>query len=81
MVEDSEAEGIIAGFANRRPRPFLQKCRTLTAAVAFLRGQRPVLSKFGIVLKIKGGRRKKRIILDVKESEVGAATRRKYRIL
>jgi hypothetical protein len=80
VEEDSDCEKELTAFSKRSP-PFLERCRNLKKVRKFLKGDVPVLSKFGLIVRTKKGRTKKRIILDVKESKVAASTRRKYRAL
>ena len=47
----------------------------------FLEGKDPILSQIGLIIKVKDGREKKRIILDVKRAGVTRVTRRSYRVV
>ena len=60
---------------------FLCRFDSLADCQAFLDGQNPVVSKFGMVVKVKDGRTKRRLILDAKESGVTACARKNQRIL
>ena len=75
--EDDEAfkELLSAVTAGKlRAYPSLQSC---TADL----GAEPVLSRFGLIIKTKNGRVKRRIILDCKQSGLSMKTRRRFRIV
>ena len=44
-------------------------------------GSEPILSRFRVLKRCKGGRLKKRVVLDVKESRVTSITRRTHRVV
>jgi hypothetical protein len=60
---------------------YMTKCDTLQQVRALLGGRDPVLSKIGQIVKTRKGRTKRRMILDIKESGVGRATRKTYRVV
>jgi hypothetical protein len=68
------------GFAERSPS-FLHRTDSLEEARKFLEGEDPVLSKFAVLERIRKGKVKRRVILDIKESGIRASTKRGYRIL
>ena len=57
----------------RRYDPYEQVCAAL--------GDEPVLSKFGMIVKSKGGKTKKRIILDGKQSRVTRCATKRERVI
>eukprot|EP00972_Heterocapsa_arctica_P042887 6322787-Heterocapsa_arctica.AAC.1 len=59
---------------------FLRQFDSYKAVVAFL-GEEPVLSKIGVIEKIRAGKSKKRIVLDSKQSGVSAASSKKERVV
>ena len=61
-------------------RGWLREFPTLAAVTEFL-GETPVLSKFGMVIRTRAGRTKRRLILDSKVSGVSGAASKLERIL
>ena len=59
---------------------YLKKFNTLEEVKKYL-GADPVLSRFGCIVRIKDGRTKKRIILDLKQSKVTSGTRKRWRVM
>jgi hypothetical protein len=60
---------------------FVTKAPTLAKCVAELGGDVPVISKFGMIVKEKQGKSKRRLILDAKESGVTQCGRKNERIM
>ena len=58
---------------------YLRKFDDLASCSAYLGGP-PVLSRFGVVSKIRFGKLKRRLILDVKQSTVKMSSRRVHRV-
>ena len=62
----------------------LRRLKTFTKwkdLLAFTDGKSPALSKLGLVIRERAGKRKLRIILDAKSSEVSLAAQRAERII
>jgi len=74
---DDEAHEEINKFAENG---WLKSFDKFEDVVAFL-GERPVLSKFGLVIRIRAGKRKARIILDSKSSGVSDTSAKSERII
>ena len=75
--EDDEAFKELMGFVvagKLRAYPTLKSC-------AADLGAEPVLSRFGLIVKTKNGKTKRRIILDCKQSGLSKKTRRRFRIV
>ena len=60
---------------------FLLQRDTLAECRAELGNVDPVVSKFGLVVRVKDGKTKRRLILDAKESGITACARKNQRIL
>jgi hypothetical protein len=60
---------------------FVTKIPTLGACVRELDGEVPIISKFGMIVKVKQGKVKRRLILDAKESGVTRCGRKNERIM
>jgi hypothetical protein len=60
---------------------FLAEARNLSECKSILNGDTPVVSKFGMVIKEKGGKVKRRLILDAKESGITNCGRKNERII
>ncbi|CAK0837579.1 unnamed protein product [Prorocentrum cordatum] len=78
VEEDDEAWSDIMALVQRG---WLRQCGSLGEVAAFLDGEAPVLSKFGIVTKTRNGRIKRRLILDSQVSGVSAAASKLERVL
>eukprot|EP00972_Heterocapsa_arctica_P108694 16005445-Heterocapsa_arctica.AAC.1 len=57
---------------------YLKRLCTMAECKAYL-GAEPVLSRFGLIVREKLGKTKRRLILDVKQSRVKYSTRRTHR--
>ena len=77
-VDDGAVNEVLA-YAKRDP-PFLLELDSWDEVVQYL-GSEPILSRFGVLKRWKGGRLKKRVVLDVKESRVTCITRRTHRVV
>jgi hypothetical protein len=60
---------------------YLTRLMTLDACKDELDGEEPVVSKFGMIVKTKAGKTKRRLILDAKESGVTQCGRKNERIV
>ena len=67
QIQEFEAKGFLKGFD------------TLEACTEYL-GETPHLSRFGVVTKVRQGRVKRRVILDVKQSRVKECTAKVHRV-
>ena len=76
---DDEAVNEVLAYA-KRDLPFLLEMDSWDEVVQYL-GSEPILSRFGVLKRWKGGRLKKRVVLDVKESRVTSVTRRTHRVV
>ena len=77
---DDFVKDTMDSFADRDP-PMMFKSRSLQKTRDFLDGELPHLSRYAIVTRVKGGKVKNRVILDIKQSGVRAVTRRGFRVL
>ena len=76
MDDDEEVLEQIEGFV---AKGYMKKFDDFSSCSAFL-GAPPVLSRFGVVSKVRFGKLKRRLILDVKQSNVKLSTRRVHRV-
>ena len=77
--DDEDAYLELQSFIQCEP-PMLAQFDTLDECREFLQAE-PVLSRFGLIVRNKDGKIKKRIILDEKQSGVTGSTRRTHRLL
>ena len=77
VEEDEEAWQEVMRLTDKK---WLKRFPSLNAATSFL-GRRPVLSRFGLVVKTKKGKTKKRLILDGTSSGVSKKATKGQRII
>jgi hypothetical protein len=70
-----EDEDAATEFIRLHKNGFVRECATAAEVEAVL-GEKPILSKIGIVKKKRNGKVKSRLVVDTKESGVTAATRK-----
>eukprot|EP00971_Amphidinium_carterae_P257210 5106220-Amphidinium_carterae.3 len=73
---DEEAKDTIGSY---RDKGYLEEFPDAIRAESRL-GARPVLSRFGVITRLKDNKLKKRVILDAKASGVTSVTRSSYRV-
>ena len=59
---------------------YIHRCSTWEEATSYLGGTPPVLSKLGLIIKERAGKRKVRLVIDSKQSQVSKASRKFQRI-
>ena len=59
---------------------YIHRCRTWEEATSYLGGTPPVLSKLGLIIKERAGKRKVRLVIDSKQSQVSKASRKFQRM-
>eukprot|EP00971_Amphidinium_carterae_P113819 2255381-Amphidinium_carterae.1 len=74
--QDAEAQQAVQGYVDAG---YLKAYETANQATMDLGGT-PVLSRFGVLCKVKDGVTKRRVILDAKQSGITAHTRPTYRV-
>lgn len=74
-----EDQVVAEQIAKYRDLGYLQEFDSYERCRNYLGGE-PVLSRFGLVVRTKMGKTKKRLILDVKQSQVKYSTRRTHRV-
>ena len=79
LEEDDEAFAQIERFADK-DHQYLLKFGTLQECREYL-GADPVLSRFGVIERVRAGKLKRRVILDLKQSMVTHATRKTHRVV
>ena len=62
-------------------KKFVRRFDTLDEVIRFLDGETPVLSRIGIITKLRGGKLRKRIVLDLKQSGLTSASAKTERVL
>ena len=77
--EDEEAVEELYSFVRREP-PMLKVFDNLEECTEYLGGP-PVLSRFGVLTRVKDGKVKKRVILDEKQSMITLHTKKTHRVL
>ena len=76
--DDQEAVEEILKFKDKQ---YLKEFDSLADLKTYFNGKDPILSRFGCITRTKNGRLKKRIILDLKQSNITKCTKRKWRAI
>ena len=75
-----ENEEVATEFRRMHTNKYVKKFASVEEAEVFL-GEKPILSKIGVIEKIRNNKKKTRIVVDTKESKVTKATRKYERSL